>query len=213
MAATRSWSVQANKTWKCCFDSCDLRIGRHVVIVLNPSVDAVVTVAFQQFFGLSALGFIKPVLDGQRTDLVVVEWKSLQCLELPSFNVHAHVINEARSLRSIENVPECLSGELDGWSFVSLHFRLRFNSIIKNATQSPPAQNFTRLPASLKTTALTTWQVRFSMCLGNASMQIPVQPFSSSALVFDVYVPSPDPTSTKNPSLTPGNTASDTHLS
>src|SRR5215831_3304214 len=135
MAATRSWSVQANKTWKCCFDSCDLRIGRHVVIVLNPSVDAVVTVAFQQFFGLSALGFIKPVLDGQRTDLVVVEWKSLQCLELPSFNVHAHVINEARSLRSIENVPECLSGELDGWSFVRLHFMLRnSNRIIKNAT-------------------------------------------------------------------------------
>src|SRR5262245_46238265 len=79
--------------------------------------------------------------------------------------------------------------------------------------QSPPDQNFTRLPASLKTTALTTWQVRCSMPLGNASMQIPLQPFSSSALVFEEEVPSADPTSTKKPSLTPGNTASDTHLS
>src|SRR6476659_2019021 len=74
-------------------------------------------------------------------------------------------------------------------------------------------QNFTCLPASLNTTSLKIWQVRSCIFLGKGSIQMPCQPFSSSAFVFDQTVPSPDPTSTKNPSFTPGNTASDAHLS
>jgi hypothetical protein len=65
--------------------------------------------------------------------------------------------------------------------------------------QSPPVQNFTRLPASLNTTSLKIWQLRSCIFLGNVSIQIPVQPFYSSALVFEMMVPSPDPTSRKNP--------------
>ena len=73
--------------------------------------------------------------------------------------------------------------------------------------------NFTTCPAALETTTFSIRQVRPSMWVGNGSTQMPVQPSSSSALVFDPIVPWPDPTSRKNPLVTPGNILPITHLS
>jgi hypothetical protein len=78
----------------------------HVEIVPIRSVDALVAVAFHQRFDFTALGFLIVVLDSQRAYLVFVEWKTLQCLELRSFNVKAHVMNESRSLRAFEDVTD-----------------------------------------------------------------------------------------------------------
>src|SRR5215469_15747152 len=111
--------------------ACELRASRHVEVVSIGGPDALVAVVFHQRFDVTALGFEKVMLDGQRADLVFVEGETFECRDLSAFNVHAHVMNEAGSPRSIENVPECLSGALDGWSFVRLHIRLR--DIINNA--------------------------------------------------------------------------------
>src|SRR5262245_5678551 len=98
---------------------------RYVEVVSIGGPNALVAVVFHQRFDLTSPGFEKVMLDRQRAELVFVKGEAFECRELSAFNVHAHVINEVRSLRSIENVPECLSGELDGGSFVRLHSRLR----------------------------------------------------------------------------------------
>ncbi len=51
------------------------------------------------------------------------------------------------------------------------------------------------------------------MWVGNGSTHMPVQPSSSSALVFEPMVPWPEPTSRKKPLVTPGNILKITHLS
>src|SRR5688572_16264782 len=73
--------------------------------------------------------------------------------------------------------------------------------------------NFTVCPDTLDTTSLIIWQVRPSICVGKGSTQMPVQPSSSSAFVFDPIVPCPEPTSRKWPLVTPGNIFAMTHLS
>src|SRR5215472_4257230 len=105
--------------------ACELRASRPVEVASIGGPDALVAVVFHQRFDVTALGFEKVMLDGQRADLVFVEGETFECRDLSAFNVHAHVMNEARSLRSIENVPECLSGELDGRVLVCLHLLFR----------------------------------------------------------------------------------------
>ena len=75
----------------------------------------------------------------------------------------------------------------------------------RRCRRGPRACGTSRSGRTLDTTSFTIRQVRPSMCVGNGSTQMPVQPSSSSALVFEPIVPWPDPTSRKNPLVTPGN--------
>jgi hypothetical protein len=101
-----------------------LTTSRQVEIVPNRRVHALVAVAFHQGFDVTALGFAEIVLDGQRADLILLERKAFQCMELPSFDIQAHIMNASRSLRAFEDVRECHGRELDRpgiESFVFLH--------------------------------------------------------------------------------------------
>src|SRR5262249_12634129 len=106
--------------------------------------NALVAVVFHQHFDVTSLGFEKVMLDRQRTELVFVEGEAVEGGDLSSFNVYAHVINEVRRLRAIENVSECLRAELDGGSFVGLHplFCDPPKRIINNAAPTPAGPEF-----------------------------------------------------------------------
>src|SRR5262249_15209870 len=124
-------------------------------------------------------------------------------------------MNESRSFRAFEDVAECHGSKLHGPGieiFVPLHFSFempKLSSIIPAPLVDRP--KFHPLAALLNTTSLKIWQPAILHVSGKRIDADPSPTLLFERFVFDMNVPSPDPTSRKNPFLPLGKTVSDTH--